>query len=196
MNKLIFALIAGASIMGAAQAQSQVPGPYIGVGIATADHVSTIGGTTGGSSDGYKASGKLFGGYDFDKTWGIEAGYTDFRKSNYSYTTPTGTGGAAVPGTASSDGHAFYVAGKATAPINDQFAVFGKLGATQDKWNLNSSTAGLSNNDSKTEVYAGLGAQYSLTKQVALTFEYERYGKSKDFGAKPDVWTIGAKYSF
>jgi hypothetical protein len=38
--------------------------------------------------------------------------------------------------------------------------------------------------------------QYNLNQQVALTVEYERYGKSKDFGAKADVWTVGARYSF
>jgi OOP family OmpA-OmpF porin len=190
MKKLIFAVIAGATMISAAQAQTQVPGPYIGVGVATADHVSNIGGTTGSSSDGYKASGKLFGGYDFDQTWGVEAGYTDFRKSHYNYSVNN------VPGNASSDGHSFYVAGKATMPLNEQFSVFGKLGAAQNKNNLNASTIGLSRSDSKTEAYGALGAQYSLTKQVALTLEYERYGKSKDFGAKADVWTVGAKYSF
>jgi len=186
MKKLIFAALVGATMMGAAHAE----GPYIGVGVATADHTSNIGGTTGVSSDGYKASGKLFGGYDFDKTWGVEAGYTDFRKSNYNYSVN------GVPGSASSDGHAFYVAGKATAPINDQFSVFGKLGVAQDKSTLSASTAGFSRSDSKTEGYGGVGAQYNLTKQVALTLEYERYGKTKDFGAKADVWTVGAKYSF
>jgi len=38
--------------------------------------------------------------------------------------------------------------------------------------------------------------QYNLNQQVALTAEYERYGKSKAFGAKADAWTVGARYSF
>jgi OOP family OmpA-OmpF porin len=38
--------------------------------------------------------------------------------------------------------------------------------------------------------------QYKLNQQVALTAEYERYGDKKAFGAKPDVWTVGARYSF
>ena len=115
MKKLIFALIAAATAMGSAQAAG--PGPYVGVGVASADHNYNLSGTTNGSTDGYKASGKIFGGYEFDQTFGVEAGYTDFRKSTYNYNTATGTGRA------ESDGHSFYVAGKATAPINDQFAV-------------------------------------------------------------------------
>ncbi|MGZ9046182.1 MAG: outer membrane beta-barrel protein, partial [Telluria sp.] len=89
-----------------------------------------------------------------------------------------------------------YVAGKASAPINEQFSVFGKLGAAYNKSEMRSSTPGLSRNDSDTGVYAGLGAQYNLSQQVALTLEYERYGKSKDFGAKPDVITVAARYNF
>jgi OOP family OmpA-OmpF porin len=191
MKKLIFAMIAAAAAIGTAQAAGPGQGsPYVGVGIATVDHNFNLPGATNTSSDGYKASGKVFGGYDFDQTWGVEAGYTDFRKSHANYTA------AGVPGTAESDGHSFYLAGKATAPINDQFSVFGKLGAARNKSSLSASTPGLSRDESKTEVYAGIGAQYNLNQKVALTAEYERYGKSKDFGAKADVFTVGAKYAF
>ena len=186
MKKRIFALLAAVAVMGAAHAE----GPYIGVGIASADHATSIGGATGVSGDGYKASGKLFGGVEMDKMWGVEAGYTDFRSAHYNYRV------GAVPGTASSDGHALYLAGKASAALNGNFSVFGKLGVEQTKTTLNASIAGLSRSDSKTGVYAGIGGQYNLSKQVALTLEYERYGKSRDFGAKADVFTVGARYSF
>jgi OOP family OmpA-OmpF porin len=87
------------------------------------------------------------------------------------------------------------VAGKATAPINDQFAVFGKLGVENSHRSFGTNT-GLSGSSNDTGVYAGAGLQYNLNKQVALTAEYERYGKSASFGAKSDVWTVGARYSF
>ena len=47
-----------------------------------------------------------------------------------------------------------------------------------------------------TGAYASVGVQYNVTPQVGVVAEYERYGKEKDFGAKPDVWTVGARYSF
>jgi opacity protein-like surface antigen len=184
MKKIIFAIIAAATAMGSAQAA----GPYVGLGIASADHSYNLPGATGVNGDGYKASGKIFGGYDIDQTWGVEAGYTDFRKSDYNYTVN------GVNGTGTSDGHSFYLAGKATAPINEQFSVYGKLGAANNKRTLSDPVYGRS--DSKTEVYAGVGAQYNLSQKVALTLEYERYGKSKDVGAKADVITVGAKYAF
>lgn len=186
MKKIIFALIAAATAMGSAQAA----GPYVGVGAAMADH-NGVPGTTNSSADGYKASGKIFGGYDIDQTWGVEAGYTDVRKSNSNYTLN------GLPGHAESDGNSFYVAGKATAPINDQVAVYGKLGAARNKSTLTSSTDPVLNrSESKTEAYGAVGVQYNLNQKVALTAEYERYGKKKDFGAKPDTFTIAAKYAF
>jgi hypothetical protein len=189
MKKLIFALIAAATAVGSAQAGT----PYVGVGIASADHNYSLPGTTNGSTDGYKASGKVFGGVDIDPMWGVEVGYTDFKKSNYNYTNSTTN----TAGNAQSDGNSFYVAGKLTAPINEQFSVVGKLGAARNKTTLSSATEpGFNSSDSKTEVYAGVGLQYNLNQKVALTADYERYGKSKDFGAKPDVLTIGAKYAF
>lgn len=188
MKKLIFALIAAATAVGSAQAA----GPYVGVGVASVDHSYNLSGTSNGSSDGWKASGKVFAGYDFDQTWGVEGGYTDFRKSTFNYTdTATGTRGSAQ-----SDGHSFYLAGKATAPINEQVSVYGKLGAARNKSSLSSATPAFNRSDSKTEVYAGVGVQYNVNQNVALTAEYERYGKSKDFGAKPDVLTVAAKYAF
>lgn len=190
MKKLVIALIASTAAIGAAQAQDNAPRAYVGVGVASADHRYDIGGATNINNDGYKASGKIFGGYEFDQTWAVEAGYTDFRKSDASFSY-NGT-----PTSATSDGHSFYVAGKATKPLSEQVSVYGKLGAAHNKSTLSTSNVALNRDVSKTELYGGVGVQYNLNKQVALTAEYERYGKQKDFGAKADVVTVGARYSF
>jgi OOP family OmpA-OmpF porin len=186
MKKLIFVLIAAATAMGSAQAQTGRA--YVGVGAASVDHTTSLPGTTSGTSEGWKTSGKVFGGYDFNNTWGVEAGYTDFRKSDYSYK----LGAQTVNG--QSEGHSTYLAGKVTAPINDQISLFGKLGVADNKVSLKNDP--FFKGDSKTELYAGVGGQYNLNQKVALTLEYERYGKSKDVGPKPDVITAGVKYAF
>jgi opacity protein-like surface antigen len=189
MKKLIFALIAGAAAMSAAHAE----GPYIGLGAASADHNFNLSGATATGSDGYKASAKIFGGVELTPMFGIEAGYTDIRKSDHTFTLP-GTPG--VNGTATSDGSRSYIAGKATMPLNDAFSVYGKLGAGYSKVNVDSATPGVSRSDSKTELYGALGGQYNINQKVALTLEYERYGKSKDFGVKADAITVAARYNF
>ena len=191
MKKLIVALIATTAAVGAAQAQTTQTQPraYVGVGIATADHVnSSVGGLTNFDSDGYKASGKIFGGYEFDQNWGVEAGYTDFRNSDFNYTAN------GVNGSGSTKGNSYYVAGKYNYPVNEQFSVYGKLGLQHSERKLETAALNLKNTD--TGAYGAVGVQYNLNQQVALTAEYERYGKSKAFGAKADAWTVGARYSF
>lgn len=173
MKKLIVALIAGAAAMSAAQAQNFTDNPhaYVGAGISSAKNVQL---------DDYKANGKVYGGYEFNRTWAAEAGYTDFGTNTFA--------------NGNTKGNSYYVAAKATAPINDQFAVYGKLGVEHSERKLN--TAGLQLTSNDTGAYGALGVQYKLNQQVALTAEYERYGKEKDFGAKSNVWTVGAHYNF
>lgn len=187
MKKLIFAVLAGVTAMTAAQAQ--VSSPYIGLGVASSDHDFKIGAAGTSKSDGYKASGKIFGGFDVNPMFGVEAGYTDVRRAEHSYTI------GATTGTATTEGSRTYLAAKATMPVNEAFSVYGKLGAGYSKTKFRSTTLG-SANDSDTEVYAGLGGQYKISDKMALSLEYERYGKSKDFGAKADAITVGARYSF
>ncbi len=142
------------------------------------------------NGEGYKQSAKIFGGYDFTPMWGIEAGYTDLRNANATFT----IGPAA--GTASADDKRTYIAGKATFPLNDKFSMYGKLGVGHRKSEFKSNIMGYNDSTSSTGAYAGIGAQFNLSKQVALSMEYERYSKKTEFGAKPDAFTIAARYNF
>jgi OOP family OmpA-OmpF porin len=173
MKKLIVALIAGAAAMTAAQAQTvdTQPHAYVGVGAATAKNVQT---------DDYRTGGKIYGGYQVNQTWAAEAGYTDYGNKDV------------ANGTTKSN--SYYVAGKATMPINERFNAYGKLGVQHSERKFDS--AALNVKDTDTGAYGALGVEYKLNQQVALTAEYERYGKEKDIGAKANVWTVGAHYNF
>lgn len=184
MKKVFIATAATFALMSAAHAA----GPYVGVGVANnKSNIVTPAGATNVQQAGNKASGKIFGGVDLNDTFGVEVGYTDFRKADHSYTT------GATTNRITTDGHATYVAGKATAPLSDKAAVYGKLGAVHKRLKQNGA---LSFSDSDTQLYAGVGAEYKLSKEVALALEYERYGKKTAVGPKPDVWTVAAKYNF
>lgn len=187
MKKLLFALIAGVAAMSAVQAQ---PTGYVGLGVASSDHNFNAGSGVSSDPEGFKPNAKIFGGVNLSPTWAIEAGYTDIRKADHAFSV------AGVPGTATTDGNRSYVAAKATMPLNDKFGVYGKLGVGYSKVNVRSATPFASGNDSKTEAYAALGGEYNINEKVALSMEYERYGKRKDFGAKADAITVAAKYNF
>ena len=188
MKKIILALAASVAAMGAAQAQ----GPYVGLGIVNADTELHMPGAVSVTGGGWKASGKLFGGYEFDDTFGVEAGYTDFRGGDFNYLIAT------VPGRIETDGRAFYLAGKATAPLTEQFAMYGKLGMSATKFSQSGFGSGTSlfREESHTEGYLAVGAEYKVSPKVGIALEYERYGKTKSFGPKPNVWTLAARYSF
>ncbi len=192
MKKVIFTLIASAAAVGAAKAQTTSAGrPYIGVGVASAEHNYSLDGmgATNLNSDGWKASAKVFGGYDFTQNLGLEVGYTDLRSSDFSYTRD----GKGVNGY--SDGYGAYVAGKYNMPLNDQFSAYGKLGVAYSKRKVEAND-GQHIDYHDTGAYAALGVEYKLNQKVSFVGEYERYGKSKDYGAKPNVVTVGVKYSF
>jgi OOP family OmpA-OmpF porin len=189
MKKLIVVLISGLAAMGMAQAQTTSKA-YVGAAVSASDTNYRIGGATDVKAGGYKGAGKIFGGYEFDQTWGVEAGYTDLRSTDGTYRIGN------TAGRVNSDGSRTYVAAKASLPMNQQVSVYGKLGVGYSKTDVSMSTPSVSFDDSDTEAYGAVGAQYSLNQNVALIAEYERYGKKKDFGPKADTWTIGARYAF
>lgn len=191
MKKRIVALLAATAAVTAAHAQTaQTPvGAYLGLGLATADHSYSINGVKVTSHDGYSSNIKAFGGYEIDPMFAVEVGYIDYRNAGFNYF------GAAGNGHGTSDGNAYYLAAKAQFPINAQFTAYGKLGAERSRRNLKE--VGFYNQgESEDGLYASIGVQFNLTPQIGLLAEYERYGKSKDFGAKADAWTIAARYSF
>jgi OOP family OmpA-OmpF porin len=172
MNKLLLALIATSAVAGAAQAQTTTPHAYVGIGAATANNKS---------ADEYKTNAKIYGGYEFDQNWGVEAGYTNFDKEDIPVGNVKGSG--------------TYVAGKYSVPLGERFTGYGKLGVSYNERKLSSSTLGQVNSYD-TGLYGGVGVEYKLNQNLALNAEYERYGKDKAFGAKADVYTVGLKYGF
>jgi OOP family OmpA-OmpF porin len=200
MKKILFALIASATALGgmtSASAATNDPGTaYVGAGLVGSRYSFDVpGATSNDDHSGNKASGKLYAGYNFDKTFAIEGGYTNFGSQSYNYS----VGGTA--GRLESDSHSFYVAGKGTMPVNDQFNVFGKLGVSRNHGSIDATgaaaTAGLGGSGNKTALYASIGGEYALNKNVSLSLEYEHYGKNDiDQGRKTGAITAGLRYNF
>ena len=195
MKKILFALIASATALtGVSSAYAADAGAYAGVGLVGSRDKFDVAGATGGDSSSTKGTGKLFAGYNFDKTYGVEAGYTDFGSASRDFTV------GANSGHIESDAHSFYLAGKGSWPVNEQFSVFGKLGVARNHNSVSTSglaAAGLGGSGNKTALYASVGGEYAINKQVSLALEYEHYGKNdNDFGRKAGAVTASVAYHF
>ena len=199
MKRTIIALAAGVVALATTQVQAQnqfqtmmqTAHPYIGLGANFADHEYKFPGASNVRGDDYEAGFKIFGGADFDPLWGAEIGYTDFSKSDFSYTQ------GFVPARGNVRGYGVYIAGKGRWPVHPMVDVYGKLGVAYSNRKLESNiplTTARSSHD--TGLYAGAGLQWNINPQLALVGEYERYGRSKRLGSSADVFSVAARFSF
>lgn len=197
MKKILTALIVSATAFGgvsAAYAADDV-GPYAGVGVVASKHKYSLSNdTSNGDRNSSEWSGKIYGGYQLNKNFALEGGYTDFGNSDYNYS----VGSAA--GHIDSKSHAFYVAGKGSVPINQQLSVFGKLGVAYNKNEVHGTGLAApyaAGDNNRSNLYASVGGEYALNEKVSLSLEYEHYGKNAtDQGRKKGAVSLGARYSF
>jgi OOP family OmpA-OmpF porin len=189
MKKTLLAslVLAAAAVPFAAQAQQG----YFGVNLGQANHSLNDAGLVATSRAEKKTAFKIYGGYNFDKNWGVEVGYADFGNPRNVYTV------AGAPVTLDYRASAVYVAGTGTLPINDQFALFGKLGFSAGRVSGSVSGAGttFTGSGSKSSVMGGIGASYSFTKNLAVVAEYEDFGKVNT-DIRASMWSIGLRYKF
>ncbi len=222
LKTVVAASAALASIFAAAPfAGAQTPGiavrdsgPYLGGGIGRSqirfENGSFAANTplVGESRDRHDTAWSAFAGYNFDRRWGVEGGYTDFGNFNYNY---TGAGAlAGSVGRADYQARSWWLAGKGTFPINDKFEVFGKLGLAANRAEVNGSanSAGLNavlgtpfdRDRTHAGLLAGLGAEYRLNRQMGIRLEYDDYGKFGSGGsrneARLNLWQAGLTYRF
>ncbi len=177
MKKILFACLLGAACAAPAHAQ----GPYVGLGVNLFENLQDS-----GHPD---ASLKIFGGYDFNDTWGIETGFLRVPRYHV-YNTDTSSFTSAKAFTA-------YQAGKATMAINDKWSLITKLGISQTRVSYDSGTD--SRSDTRVGLYAGIGVKYAVTKNLALTMELERLGRASSSlgaGRKPESISFNISRSF
>jgi OOP family OmpA-OmpF porin len=120
---------------------------------------------------------KIFGGFQFNKYLGAEVGYVDFGK--FAVTSSTGDLSAT----------AYTLAGVGTLPLNESFALFGKVGMWS--WKSKSSAPNIEG-DSGSDVFYGAGARYNLNKNWGLTLEVEQY----DSNDSVMFTSLGVRYKF
>ena len=134
---------------------------------------------------------KLYGGYRLTEHFGVEAGYA--RLGRVSQWSPAYGGSRLQTGT----GQVFYAAATARMPLGDAFAVNGRLGVARGRISGDSNWAPANQrlSGTSTGVMVGVGAEYRMTQNLAITADYDYFGKlSKQ--AKGGMFTVGLKASF
>jgi OmpA-OmpF porin, OOP family len=167
MKKLLIAsAVAGALVAGHASAQMSssnmsAPQMYVGAGVGSV------------KNDNREDSWKLYAGYQFDRTWGMEVAYNDLGQYR------------------GADIESWSLAGTGTIPLNESWALMAKLGATSNR----SDFAGGGNH---TTLLAGVGVSYSFTKNIGVRLEYEDFGKLADTGndSRGKNVALSVKYGF
>ena len=169
---------------------SQDGGWYVGLnfGQTKVKDVDCTGATTCDDKD--KAWG-IFGGYLFNKNFGVELGYADLGKASLGGTDPfLGTF------TTTFEASGFELSGVGILPISDKFSVYGKLGLFM--WDLDakstSSVLGSASlSEDGTDLTFAIGARFHFTKNLAVQLQWQRY---KDIGddattGKSDIDVLG-----
>jgi OOP family OmpA-OmpF porin len=156
-TKLLSTLLLSATLGAAAfGANAQDKGFYAGAGVGQSF-------VDEGAYDDEDTAFSVFGGYQFNQYFGLEAGYADFGKIEAEGTD------------AAFEGDSVYLTAVGTLPITDRFSAYAKAGL--HRWNVDTALPGLTgnNDDSGSDPTYGVGVQYRFTDRVALRGEYSRF---------------------
>jgi OOP family OmpA-OmpF porin len=193
-NLLISMLaVAGLMVGASASAQSTTQGQtYVGITAGQSKFSDDCKGTT--TCDTKDTAYKLFGGYNFDKNFAIEASYFSLGKASATATVGTTTAKADVKATG------FEIAGVVNHEFATDFSGFAKLGLARVTADVSGSAAGIygaSRSDSSVQPVFGLGLTYKISKEIALRTEFETR-KVKFDGDKETVRnvSVGVQYTF
>ena len=186
MNKLILSTLTLAGLVAASGAQAQAHAPsqekfYAGAGISTSGELTLRRNGVTEKSD-HKNALRVFGGYQLDEHFSVEAGYLNFGHFKY----------ASGP---SVKLQAAYLAGKASMPIGEQFSVYGKLGVAyhgQKFSDINDTDASYH----KSRPMFGVGTAWHMTEKVALSLELNNYGTVKTDPGKIKMRALEAGLNF
>lgn len=143
---------------------------------------------------------KLFGGYQLNKNFALEAGYFNLGKFGYMATTiPPGTqtGNIKLQG--------LNIDAVGIMPINDKFSAFGRLGMqyaqAKDEFTGTGAVGTPANpniNFKRGNYKAGVGVQYDFNLNLGMRAEAERYRIDDGVGNLGDInmYSVGLVYRF
>lgn len=145
-----------------------------------------LGGTPGGCDE--KDSGfKIFGGYQLNPNFAIEASYFDYGEATARASFPGG------PLTLDGGATAFGVAAVGILPVSPQFSLFGKVGILMTDAKVTAVGPGGvgTGSEDETGLHFGIGATFDFTRNLGLRLEWERNDE-----VEIDMLSIGLQVRF
>ena len=139
---------------------------------------------------------KLYGGYRFTDTFGVEGGYARLGRVKQWNTSYSGFGAHSV--LENGTGQVFYAAATARLPLGESFALNGRLGVAHGRVSAGNSHrlfGGESIGGNGTGLMAGFGAEYAVTRNLSITADYDYFGKVSKH-AKAGLLTVGVRANF
>jgi OOP family OmpA-OmpF porin len=176
-------------LLAATQASAQA---FVGasIGQSDVDEDITAGLITSGSVDSKDNAIKVFGGYMFNRHFGVEGAYVDLGEVSYS-----GSFGSAAVNGGKVETTGFNVAALGSYPVTEEFSVFGKIGLFIWEAEASDTTGGVpfSEKTDGTDISFGLGLNYQFTRNLGVRAEWERFKLDE---ADADLISVGIVWRF
>ena len=134
--------------------------------------------TTGQSATGHAVAGALRLGYALDDRWAVEAGYFNHGSPGYGYRLGT------QDGHLTSHGRSWTLAGRGTLPLNERFALVGRLGLASNHSRLTGTgeAASRATSGATTALYVGAGLETTLAPGWHWGLAWEHLGMNREHG--------------
>ncbi|MES1982366.1 MAG: outer membrane beta-barrel protein [Pseudomonadota bacterium] len=158
---------------------------YVGADVGQA---KASGNVTTGANDTSNTAYGLSVGYQFNRNWAAELGYTDFGTLDY---------GAAAGG-GNSKTNAVSLSALGIWPLDNGFSLLGKLGVAGTSVDYSPALGGGSTNR-RTGAVVGLGGQYNFTTAFGVRVAYDRFwvgSSSNNTDGSLNLLTAGVVYRF
>jgi OOP family OmpA-OmpF porin len=164
-------------------------GWYVGGGIGQSKIDVDITGTAPGTTvDDKDTSFRIFGGYQINRHFGVELGYSQLGEVS---------GNEPGLGSFTVESKAWDLVGVGILPVADKFSLVGKIGVYKADSDLSDSSASAS--DSNSDLTYGVGVQYDFSRNLGLRAEWQQYKKvgGDNIGESDvDVMGISVLYRF
>lgn len=190
MKSTLLAIAVFGALSSPAQADPNdgIVGAYARIEVGTS-HFGLSGAAIRSGADEHGQAAKVFGGYRFDSGLGIEMGYAALG----SFSEVIAVGGDSVR--QSLKARSVFAAATGRWPLGDSFALRGRLGLSSGRV---FGTDRLAPPDqrigTKVSPMIGLGVEYRPRSNVALTLNYDDYGRLSN-AVKADALVFGLHFT-